>query len=350
LQSESDEGFISVFDLVIHLGISIGGANTPVPENGYKKIKLIKDIQGMEFIGAAPDEDAVGVFLSEKQFEFLVGKKASEDNVNELLTALSSLERVYFLNNSNYLQKGTISGGSSFRIRGVYKSDGGAYTENKTIDEDTTILAYYSGGGTTLAINADFRKLYLLMGGDWKVNEELLSAFVMPDMGEEFYIANPEYKEYDFTDYTPYSYIVYKAEDYLVGVKEMGVKYKNYLVVAGALGICIFTFASIKKHKYKIGVLKSFGIRNGDIALIFGIESFIIALAAFFASIPFSSALMSEINHEFTANYSFGVVFFTLSFNDFLTTFLLSIGLVLASLAPPLIKIFLTAPINIIKR
>ncbi|MDR2090422.1 MAG: ABC transporter ATP-binding protein/permease [Clostridiales bacterium] len=357
-QKENGEGFSSIFDAGLPESPTVGNTTIgPIePQNGYKKLKHIRSIQGIEFIGTPPGDASAGILLSKNQFERLTGFDATEDNVNKFLSENTNpvvqgvplISRSFFANNSNYLQKGSIISGH-LEVCGIYKSNEGSYAEDQAaIDENTTIVRYYNSEMPGVP-SGQFRKLYLLLGNNWKVNEKLLGDFAMEDKGETFYSDNPDYVRFDFTDYTPYSHVVYKAADYLAGVKQMGVKYRNYLVVAGALGICIFTFASIKKHKYKIGVLKSLGIRNGDIALIFGFESFLIALAAFFASIALSIVLMGEINREFTVNYSFDIVFFKLSFNDFLMTFLASIGLVLASLAAPLIKIFTTVPIKIIR-
>ncbi|MDR3293229.1 MAG: ABC transporter ATP-binding protein/permease [Clostridiales bacterium] len=306
----------------------------------YQKIRAVSSAEDFHIIASNSDTLGFGVLLSDSQFRYIYGEDADMD---EVLSSRPSIEPSVFTNFSNYLSKGRVSWAGSYGIIGVYDD----YEIDGQLDDEHTVILVGNPYGIA---NGKFRQLYLMLGNDAKVNGEVLTKLIMENKGEEFYLANPDYLKYDFTDYTPYAYIVYKAETYLLGVKDMGVKYKNYLVAASVLGICIFTFVSIKKHRYKIGVLKSLGVRNADIALIFGAETFLIAIAAFFVSIGFALLLMGDINQAFTKNYSFDIVFFGLTFKDFLQTFLLSIGLVLLSLAAPLIKIFFSQPIDIIRR
>lgn len=197
---------------------------------------------------------------------------------------------------------------------------------------------------------SDFRQIYISLTKDWSVNKSIVRKLIMPRKSDKFYEENPVYYAEAYQDYTTLSVLVYDASQYLSKVKNFAGDIMWILVAAGSVGLILFTYMSVKKHNYKIGVLKSLGTKNMDITLIFGLQLVFMALLAFVLSIPASLIIMKNINAGFAKGAAADMVFFALTPSSLLWVLAAAVGLTVLSSLIPLIKLSLAQPISIIRQ
>jgi len=198
-------------------------------------------------------------------------------------------------------------------------------------------------------LNASFRQIYLSLGTNWETNKEVLDHFIYPLKTEEFYTANPDYYDEGYVDYNAYGILIQNSNYYLLNVKAFAEDLLWILVSITIVGIVFFSSYNIKKYNYKIGILKSLGTKNKDIAIIFGLQIALIGVTAFIFSIPASYILMHRINENFVKTIHSGLVFFSMQTGILVTLFFGSIALIVVSSSMSLIKLFLMSPMEIIR-
>jgi ABC-type lipoprotein export system ATPase subunit/ABC-type antimicrobial peptide transport system permease subunit len=197
--------------------------------------------------------------------------------------------------------------------------------------------------------NGEFRQIYLSLGTDWKANKEILRNFAFTIYSDEFYTNNPTYYYEGYTDYTPYGLLIRDADSYLNDVKDFSQTIVIILICVSVLGMFFFAVLTIKKYSYKIGVLKAMGAGNGNITLLFGLQIVLVAVLAFILSIPFGFIVMNGINATFVNRINSDLVFFAIK--PAAQGIMLGISLlsVIVSAAIPLVNLYFSTPIKIIK-
>ncbi|MDR3264052.1 MAG: ABC transporter ATP-binding protein/permease [Clostridiales bacterium] len=302
-----------------------------------ERIKFYDELPDVHYTETAADADSmVGIIITENQLSTMLGidKSTLTPEIRQgIFDQYSIILRMY-----NYDQSLDVSTISSFGVRII------GITDDEPENEDT--LLFYNKRDIVNQ-NGSFRQIYISLGKDWNVNKKVLDLFVIEEKSGEFYEQNHYYE--DYTDYTVYSILVIEADSYMQSVKDFAYKIVVVVAVAGIAGIFLFTFSSVKKNRYKLGVLKSLGARNIDNSMIFGFEMIVLAAAAFAVSILPSLLLMKGINLDFAERINSGIIFFGVSPTDFILTFAVSMLFVVLSAAVPLVKLYLTQPISIIK-
>jgi ABC-type lipoprotein export system ATPase subunit len=307
-----------------------------------KKIKYSAIAPAAKNIFAAIENygDTEGVWLTKRQLADILGVKsedltlqAAEDFLND---GFIGADRYYY----DWSIEKSLPFSSGFTVLGVV--DGADGYSDGAINFFTAEPIPFS--------NAAFRQIYISLGKDWKINEKILSLFVWSDgRDERFYRENPDYIKVGYTDYTAVGILIRDADDYISTVRSFADDITLITAIAAMLGIVLFTAGAIKKNSYKIGVLKSLGAGNLDITFVFGLEIVLIFLAAFAVSIGISFLLMSRINSEFTGVFKSDLVFFAIKPIYLLSVFSISASAVIVATLIPLIRLYLTAPMSIIK-
>lgn len=197
--------------------------------------------------------------------------------------------------------------------------------------------------------NLEFRQIYLSLGSDWKANKEILKNFAFSAQNNSFYNDNPDYYFEGYTDYTPYGILIQDADYYLVSVKNFAKLIMIILICITLLGIFFFAALTIRKHSYKIGVLKATGAGNASIALIFGAQLILMTFIAYLLSIPTSFIVMKEINATFVNAIHSDLVFFAVKSKALVLMFAFSFVSVAISSFIPLVNLYYKTPTTIIR-
>lgn len=140
------------------------------------------------------------------------------------------------------------------------------------------------------------------------------------------------------------------ADFYLSDVKDFAKTIVIILICVSVLGIFFYAILTIKKYSYKIGVLKAMGAGNGNITILFGLQLVLVTILAFILSIPCGYLIMSKINSIFTNTINSDLVFFAIKPAAQGIILGLSLLSVVVSAAIPLINLFFSAPITIIRK
>ena len=197
--------------------------------------------------------------------------------------------------------------------------------------------------------NSTFRQIYISLGKDWEENKRILDNFRWQEHSSDFYEKNPDYYYEGYSDYTALGVLIQNADKYLVNVKNFAQDITIYFAIAAVVGLLFFTITIIKKNSYKIGVLKALGARNSDVTFIFGLETLLISFIAFIFSIPTSIIMMDKINNRFTQSANSDLVFFGIQPIHFLVVFCIVNVVVIMAALIPLIKLYITSPITVIR-
>lgn len=317
------------------------GNGIPLSEVTRQPLYMIEDVSRYQFIGEFnPYDDYIGIVISQQQFAELYNiplEDVDASIVNKKIGTLTmEIDSTLF---TKAIEK-TYAFDSLVGVIGVYSGE-----------KADSILCYQKGDleAEWFIPNGDFRQFFISLQNNEAENLEYITKLQPVIMEEEFYMKNLDYYKEGFMLYTPYLYIIEEANDYLIGVQKLGEKLTIVAVVLFIVGIVSYGFISIKKNRYKIGIFKSLGARNGDIVVIFCAEFFVIILISILISIFGARALVDMINQDFVQNLQYPIVFFRVVFTDY--AYPISLGLVLAIISTlvPLIKLFCTQPITIIK-
>ncbi|MDR3293538.1 MAG: ABC transporter permease, partial [Clostridiales bacterium] len=316
------------------------------PNTGIKKAKIISelpdcDITPNPYTGDGFNRVSYGVIVSKKQLKKILGNdvELTDEFLEELMTnyRFELGNRVYSMGDVSFWF------GADYYIYGITDEDtyeDGALRVYITNPEND--MFFYTPSGT-------FDGLYLSLSDNWNTNSEVLRNFELSVRATNFYEQNPDYDVTGYTNYSPAGILMRSADFYLKNVRDFAKNIILYVAIVAVLGIIFFTVNTIKKNTYKIGVLKTLGARNIDVTVIFGLETLFLSVVAFLISIGVSIFLMKGINYNFTKNIDPSLVFFSIGALDFLVTFLLSVtASVIAALAP-LVKLYFTSPISIVK-
>ena len=301
-----------------------------------KKLFPSSGFNNLDFIGDFNKNDNVyGIILSTRQFSEIYGISESQIDdkfVNSKLESIYAEVSIESMPFQNYVHMEYLN------ILGVYKGE-----------DNGKILYWINSPNTFLNINNSFNQFHLLLSDNQDDNYNALKALRVVKQSEEFYKSGLSDPIETFTVYTPYTQTLHGAENYITGIGDMGNRITIIVGVFSMLGICFFTYTSIRKNKYKIGVLKSLGTPNSDISVIFGVEIILIALTAFFISVFTSNILINSINYDFVKNLELKMTFFKINSGEIFISFCLCIITVIISTLFPLIKLLLTPPAKIIR-
>jgi len=216
--------------------------------------------------------------------------------------------------------------------------------------DDNTFLYYEPNIENMLMMNSDFRQIYLSLGNNWSKNQEVLNQFEYIAKTNEFYDENPDYYEEGFVDYNAFGLLIDQSNNYLENVSDFAKDILIPIIITTVIALAFFSFYSIKKFDYKIGILKALGARNKDIALIFGLQIVLVALLTYALSIPLSYFLMYRVNYNFVNEIHSGLVFFKVDVGILAFGLLASFVMLLISISIPLILFMKNTPIEIIRK
>lgn len=312
-----------------------------ISEKIIKPLVMIDDVSEFEFIGEFnPYDDFMGIILSNKQVARLcnieveqIDEKYVYENIGVLFTEINSILFTKAIEKSYPFD-------SLVGVIGIY------------IGDDTEdIYCFQKGSLETkwFIENGQFKQFYLSLDENYNKSLELISVLQAKKMSEDFYLSNLNYYCEGFMIYTPYLYMIEEANIYLSSVQKLGERLTVLSVCLLVTGIVVYGFLSIKKNKYKIGIFKSLGARNRDITIIFGAEFIVIIFIAVIASVFCAKGLVNVINNDFVKELQYRVVFFKVLAKDYMYPIFVGLTISFVSMIVPLIKIFCTSPITIIK-
>jgi len=315
--------------------------NTNFIETGLKKIKYIS-LDGIGFISAINNiENGRGLIVSKTQVanileidKELVTKEIADDFMENY--QMSCYDASYY-----YHFEKTLYGMRGFGIIGIAEE----------LDEEFGVAMYYDYDWEfdLKFHNSSFRQIYLSLSSDWSQNNKILRNFIMQIHDDSFYEQHPGYYFEGYTDFTAHGILIYDAERYLEQVQELAKTIMIILIIASGLGILLFTFLTVKKYGYKIGVLKSLGAKNSDIVLIFGLQLITLSFLAFLLSIAPSFILMNSINQTFVTQINSSLVFFFINPANFIYLLVGSLIAVVISSLIPLLKLVFSSPMTVIR-
>jgi len=307
-------------------------------------IKKIKHtlLDGIDFISTIADiSNQRGLVLSKKQVatilqidESLITKQMADD-------VMGKYQMYFYKAFSDYHYESTMYIMSSYPIIGIVE----------VLDEEQDVLMYYDNDWEYASSynNSAFRQIYLSLTTDWNMNKQIMNNFIVQTHTEDFYAQNPGYYYEGYTDFNSFGVLIYEASSYLDKVRGFSGTIMNLLVPASFLGVFLFTFVTIKKYGYKIGVLKSLGAKNSDIALVFGLQLVVMTALAFLISIPISYIIMNSINNTFVSTINSNLIFFFIHEMNILYVFVGAIIVAISSAMIPLIKLSLSSPMTVIR-
>lgn len=346
----------SVFNANYNVGTEYYETEEQVKKTKFLDYKNLKNIYEDKILYVDKDNFAANssVFLSYNQFKYLYSKT----NPNDTLTD-ANLQNAVSITLANSGITGTYNGYGYdisktkptpyiYYIAGII-DDRSVPDSNKLKDNilywtDTNEDALYTH--TTV-----FRQFYLMLTNDWSQNKVVLQRLKMPEaQSYDFYKNNPDYYKEGYTEYIPYGVLITEANYYLAKVKDFAQIVMIILIIIALIGVFTFATITIKKFSYKIGVLKSMGVSNLSVTMVFGLQIVIITLFSYLISIPVSYGLMTYINNTFIADINRNLVFFSISG---LIVFIMGIASLVAvclSTTYPLVKLYREAPSSIIKK
>jgi hypothetical protein len=311
-------------------------------EHDIKKIIFTEELENINIIGDLnPEIFNTGIIISDLLLAELYDvslEKITQEFINEKYTTLNPEILSSRINNS-YECAATIS--TFIGFFGVY--------ESCNYNEINTVLYWQNDEFEWFVKNGTFRQFYVSLTGNYNNDMEIINAFSFPERADDFYRQNPDFYNEDYVLYTPYLMIIRDASQFLESVKTIGGTFLTITCVVSVVCLCFFTVFSIRKNRYKIGILKTHGISNYVIILIFGLESLIILLSAFMCSILTSNLLIFHINNEFVKHLQYSVVFFDVKLHNFFVVFLISFPIIIISIIAALINLHLTSPLDIIR-
>lgn len=213
------------------------------------------------------------------------------------------------------------------------------------------ILYFYASEGDEFETNenGEFRQIYIGLSSNWNVNKSVINYFWYADAHEaSFYEENPDYYDEVFSIYDPAGFLITDVNDYLINVKDFAGKISYILLGLAAIVVLVYTFISLQKYNYKIGVLKAIGAKTSNIILIFGLQLILISLIAFVLSIPLSYLLLSQINGIFIQGINSTLVFFAVKPLALFTSLAVAFFGVMIIAGIPLMKLALASPVKTI--
>ena len=309
-------------------------------DTNIKKAKYI-DLDNLTFLATVDNyADERGVVVNKATVADLMGVDIGD--VNELIA-------------EEFMQKFVASGIDTFYDTSIERSYLIGFQQGiiGVVDEgliEPVLYCYTPNEEDFYMNNAEFRQIYLSLGTDWQTNKEILRNFAFITQSEEFYLNNPDYYNESYTDYTPYGLLIRDADFYLSDVKDFAKTIVIILICVSVLGLFFYAILTIKKYSYKIGVLKAMGAGNGNITILFGLQLVLVTILAFILSIPCGYLIMSKINSIFTNTINSDLVFFAIKPAAQGIILGLSLLSVVVSAAIPLINLFFSAPITIIRK
>ncbi|MDR2266870.1 MAG: ABC transporter permease [Christensenellaceae bacterium] len=317
----------------------VDSKNQVFTDTSFRKSKCI-NLEGFTFLATSDNYmQERGVIVTRATVAFLMGIPINE--VDEIIA-------------EEFLQRFFISGIDTFYDTSIERSyligfsHGILGIVEETLEEP--VLYYYTPNEEDLYMsNAMFRQIYLSLGNDWKANKEILRNFALITQSDEFYEKNPDYYYEGYTDYTYYGLLIRDADFYLNDVKEFSKTIVIIMISVSALGMFFFAILTIKKYSYKIGVLKTMGVGNASITLMFGLQIVLMTVLAFVLSIPSGFIIMSKINATFASTINSDLVFFALKPIALVIMFGISLLSVVVSAMIPLTKLYFSTPITIIR-
>jgi len=320
-------------------------------ETNVKKLKFISlsEVSELNFLVAVKDyQNEEGVILSKKQVADILGLSNEEFITEQVAKEFMDDYRMDgYEAHYDWSIERTLYGYRPFRVLGIVDDNG---DEGALPEEDGVITVYsYNEDYYFWCNTANFRQIYLSLAQDWSVNKAILNNFIMRGMSGDFYNENPAYYFEGYTDFTAYGVLISNADFYLVKVKNLAADIMIVLIIVACAGMLFFTFMTVKKYGYKIGVLKSLGAKNSDIILVFGLQLVVITLFAFLLSIPICYILMSSINNGFVKEINSSLTFFFINPINIVYIFLISLGAIVVSTLIPLFKLTFSSPVTIIR-
>ena len=220
-----------------------------------------------------------------------------------------------------------------------------------TVDniEDNVLYWYTPHLDDLYKANSTFRQFYVSLGTDWNKNKEILNKFSFKTHNDEFYKENPDYYYEGYTDYIAYGVLIRDANYYLERVQNFAQTIMIIMIGTSVLGMFVFASLTIKTFKFKIGVLKSMGTGNVQIATIFGLQIVLMAVFSYLLSIPISYIMMSSINATFVGNINPNLVFFSIEPLIVVLMLIFSVFSVVIAALIPLLKLCIQTPSAIVR-
>jgi ABC-type lipoprotein export system ATPase subunit len=342
---KADKNYISVIDSKF---ITIDSDYNITKEAKYEKSKLVQvGLTGENLANAIIDPEVEALdwlssaIISKKDLSDILNVDANLLSDEEILAVMPTIKldvRWFMYDKSLDI---TLLANSTINILAV-------------VDEDIPFVAITNFGekdNNFLFLNnynSEFRSVYLNLSSDWAKNENLLNNFVYPTHSEKFYLDNPDYFEEGWCSYNSYDVLIAEADYYLSDVKDVSADILLFISIAAILGLIMFSFNSIKFNSYKIGVFKCLGFSNTKIGAIFILQISVVALTAFILSIPLAHIVLNRVNFQFVKDINTSLLFYNITAGAVGMTALLAILAILLAFIP-LIKLYITPPVKIIK-
>jgi len=311
---------------------------TYAADNKFRKI-VLADLSGLDMIATNETGEYAGMLLSDRQVAAILDMDVSEIN-EDFFEENDSLLAYVFEYYYDYSWKKTSILGGIHGIYGIYESD--------FLDED--VAYYYSEYGMPIGYeNGSLRKSYLSLNEDWDLNSEILTSFHLPDKPLAFFEENPDYLSYDFAEYTPFSPIIDATSRYMNSIGRTGKLVGIVAAIMVFVGICGYGCLSIARNHRKIGIIKSLGASNINLAMIFCLEIALAVILSFVVSIIPTQLILEAINRDFHSFLVFDIIFFELDAWNYLYLFGGILTTMVLSLSIPLMLLLRKSPCEIIR-
>jgi len=281
--------------------------------NNYNKFRMINNLESYEFIGSIFDYES-GIVLSKHQLARMINIDPSEIDANLVDSyVFEGVFRYLWIDEStDKTSRATVV----VPIIGVYDSD----------EFNPNVIDFLHGQDTDhFKLNGTTRMNYLMLGTNWIENSKLLNDIKLPYLPYSFFIENPEYEEYGFTEYTSYSIIIEEASGYVESIKNYGQSYIYLAFGLLILSLVAYVHSYNKKHSYKIAVMSMQGANYIHITIVIAIHLFILITLAFLLSIFPILSRIRVFNNDLAKNLPYDVFFFSMNIIDFLIIYGVSI-------------------------
>ncbi len=305
------------------------------------KIKTITATNLNFYVTASDFADNNGIIISKNALAKILNKPL--DELNEEIAR-------------NFIENYTMEFGVLYNDVGLYPMQSYISTNNiiavcnEDIDSDG-VICFYSKDNYNyfMSENGRFRQIYIGLCDEWTDNTTVVNYFwYHEEKTLQFYEDNPEYYDEVYCIYDPIGVLITDADYYLANVRELSTII-NYIVLGlSFVVVLIYTFMTLQRYNYKIGVLKALGTKTLNIILVFGLQLLIISICAFILSVPLSELLILLINNLFVRDINTNLVFFGLTFSSTAIAFAIAtLGIIIVS-GIPLLKLALDSPIKTI--
>ena len=318
------------------------------PIYNYKYVRNVNEIRDkLIYFNEVQKADSPSIILSKKMVFDLFGVNSVEEFDNLDFNGEKGFEgfiknsSVTYCNIDRYVSQwsGTQYYNSYLEISGIIESD----NDYPYLLYDQEIKERYRPFG--------FRNPNIFLSNNWNKNKKLIKRFeYLEEKSDAFYDSvDSSWIEWKFCITNISVSIVDFSNYFLKTVREI-TNLISILLFFASFGILFyFSFFSISKNLYKIGLLSSLGCSKFKALSIYLVSFIFLFLISFLVAIPIAFIVISLVNGFYLENLTSIVYFFYISPLSLFISLMISLGVLLVGVVYPLIRLYRMPIIKTIK-